>query len=189
MHPTWSVNAWKKVHIDVVTVAKSDEGYRYIIAARDDLTGWIEVKMLRNKNKEEWIGFIESHIVARYGPPEVIVSDNGEMNSAEAFEFCENYGIQLRLTSDYHPQANGIVERGHKPIVDALMKYCQDKPEDWPKYFYSALWADRVTTRRSTGYSPFFLLYGYHCPFSIERIVPTYRQTDWKNRCCNGCQE
>jgi hypothetical protein len=173
MHPTWSINAWRKVHIDVVTVAQSDDGYRYIIAARDDLTGWIEAKMLRSKNKEE---FIESHIVPRYGPPEVIVSDNGELNSEEAFKFCRNHEIQLRLRlSDYHPQANGIVERGHKPIVDALMKYSQDKPEDWQKYIYSALWADRVTTRRSTGYSPFFLLYGYHCPSPNRTYLPSDR--------------
>ena len=179
LHPTWSHYAWKKVHIDLVSVTPSHSGFKYIIAARDDLTGWIEGKALKNKTAQDWISFIEKNIIFRYGPPEVIVSDNGEMNSHIAFEFCARHGIQLKLTSDYHPQSNSLVERGHKPVVDALMKFCKKDPKKWPRFLDSVLWADRITVKRTTGYSPFFLLYGYHCPLPVERFIKSFRMIDW----------
>src|SRR5438876_5491778 len=55
--------------------------------------------------------------------------------------------------------SNGLVEHGHGPIVNSIAKYC-DQPANWPKYLPLALWVDRITIRRSTGYSAFELLYG-----------------------------
>lgn len=59
----------------------------------------------------------------------------------------------------YHPQANGLVERGHESIVNSLAKYSKE-PGYWVKHLSLALWADWISVRRSTGYSPFELVYG-----------------------------
>ncbi|OJD10440.1 hypothetical protein ACJ73_09791, partial [Blastomyces percursus] len=45
---------------------------------------------------------------------------------------------------------SGMVERGHRPISDALSKLAADG-RNWANQFHSALWADLVTIRQSTG--------------------------------------
>ena len=44
-------------------------------------------------------------------------------------DLLEDYRIQNTVISAYHPQTAGLVEHGHGPIVNSLMKYCQDAPE------------------------------------------------------------
>ncbi|KAF8307484.1 hypothetical protein DL93DRAFT_2046570, partial [Clavulina sp. PMI_390] len=49
----------------------------------------------------------------------------------------------------------------------------------WSKYFYPALWADRVTTRRSTGYSPYYLMYGRPHIFPFDAEHETWYTLEW----------
>lgn len=48
--------------------------------------------------------------------------DRRELKSKEAKEFFKKYGIDLKLITAYNPAANGKTERGHAPIVNAMVK-------------------------------------------------------------------
>ena len=61
-----------------------------------------------------------------------------------------------------------MIERGHRSFVESLYKTCAARPGDWPKYFHATLWADRITTKRTTGFLPYFLLYGVHALFPFD---------------------
>lgn len=50
-----------------------------------------------------------------------------ELNSQDAKEIFKRYGIDLKLTTAYNPAANGKVEHGHAPVVNALVKSCGGK--------------------------------------------------------------
>ena len=67
-------------------------------------------------------------------------------------------GVEQRITSAYHPQANGLVERQNRTIKNALVKVLSDHQE-WPSILEGVLFAHRVTKHNSTKYSPFFMLY------------------------------
>ena len=51
--------------------------------------------------------------------------------------------------------------------------------KEWSNWFYSALWADCVTTCRSTGFSPYYLLYGRPHLFPFNIRDPTWYTVDW----------
>src|SRR5207248_753889 len=72
-----------------------------------------------------------------------------------------------------------MIERGHKPVVDALSKLCQGDFSKWTKYLHLVLWADRVTVRRSTGFTPYSLVYGADPLLPIELSVPTWSVLPW----------
>ncbi|XP_062557559.1 uncharacterized protein K02A2.6-like [Armigeres subalbatus] len=58
---------------------------------------------------------------SRFGVPETIRSDNGpQFVSEEMRLYCNEYGITLRKTTPYWPQANGEVERANKTILKHL---------------------------------------------------------------------
>jgi hypothetical protein len=101
----------------------------------------------------------------------------------------ENYNVYQIRTSAYHPQTNGLVERGHDPIINALSKYCAGSKEDWPKYLSLALWADRVSVRESTGYSAFELLYGRDCLLPVEFTLESWNVVDWEGEVRIGFRE
>ena len=97
---------------------------------------------------------------ARYGIPEVVVSDNGPQYSCEAFkEFAADYQFCHNTSSPYYPQSNGEAERAVKTVKGLLRK--SGDP-------YKALLAYR-TTPTGTGYSPCELLMGR----LIRSTVPT----------------
>ena len=96
---------------------------------------------------------------------------------AELLEACRVKRIEI---SAYHPQSNGLVERGHDAIINSLSKYCKGQRNEWFKYLPLALWADRISVRRSTGYSAFRLLYGRECILPVEFAVSSWSMVDWQ---------
>ncbi|ODQ75353.1 hypothetical protein LIPSTDRAFT_109054 [Lipomyces starkeyi NRRL Y-11557] len=56
------------------------------------------------------------------------------------------------------------------PIVDALAK----AKGKWPDNLSFALWADQTTIRGTTGYSPYFLMYGQNGFLPIDYIFSTW---------------
>ena len=113
--------------------------------------------------------------VHRFGIPGRVVYDGGAENQKHTQEVLETFNILAVPIATYHPQSNGVIERGHQQLVDALSKL----GKKWVKNLDSVLWADRVTTRKSTGFSPFQLIYGEDCVLPIELSAETWATIDW----------
>lgn len=113
--------------------------------------------------------FIWEDIFCRYGAVGQITTDNGTEVKGAVHELMKRYGIPQIKISAYNSKANGVVERGHFIIREALLKVCGKNVKQWPTYVPHAFFADKVTVRRQTGFSPFYLLYGCHpvLPFDL----------------------
>lgn len=173
LHPTTMSALWRKVGLDVVYMPK-DEGFRYLALMRDDLTGWPEGEPMRKNDSRTMKKFVRKWFY-RFGIPGRIVYDGGSENQKETQELLDQFGVLAVPIATYHPQSNGLIERGHQQIVDALAKL----GKKWVKNLDSVLWADRVTVRKSTGYSPFQLIYGEDCVLPIELSAETWATVDW----------
>ena len=44
-------------------------------------------------------------------------------------KLLNRYRIRIKLTSTYHAQINEIIEREHRPLMNALSKLTKDKVE------------------------------------------------------------
>ena len=62
----------------------------------------------------------------------------------------------------YHPMANGQVERFNCTLLDMLGTMDKAQKTDWKKYVPALTHAYNSTRHKSTGYSPFFLMFGRH---------------------------
>ena len=103
--------------------------------------------------------------------------DRGTENLDLTKDFLERHRIRQTLISAYHPQANGLVDCGHDAIVNGLAKY--DKA-CWKECLPLALWADRISVRRSTGYSAFELVYGRECLLPVQISIASWCMVDWE---------
>ena len=110
--------------------------------------------------------FIFEEILCRWGAVEQLITDNGTPYIAALDWLADRYGIQHIRISAYNSQVNGIVERQHCTIRESVFKACDSDNSRWPTVAPFAFWADRATTCKSTGHSPFFMVHG------VEPILP-----------------
>ena len=80
------------------------------------------------------------------------------------------YGIMGIQISAYNSQANGKIERGHWDLRQILVKACDRDLSKWYWYLPFALWAERITTRKGMGCSPFFTVTGAHPVIPLDLI-------------------
>jgi len=155
------VALFSKVYLDVMKMPEA-HGKNWIVVCRCDLSGASEGRALASDNARGLASFFIEQIIFRYGTVGELVTDNGSSLEGEFSRMVTKYNIHRIKISPYNSQANGVVERGHYIIREALVKMCGNNITKWPSLLQAALYADRITTRRATGFSPYYLLHGVH---------------------------
>ena len=78
-------------------------------------------------------------------------------------ELCQREHICLDVSSVAHPQSNGQAERANQETLGGinprLMVPLQMTLGCWVEDLPSVLWSINTTPNRSTGYTPFFMVY------------------------------
>ena len=159
---------FSKVYMDTMHLTPSS-GYKYIVQARCSLTHWPEWEMLRSETAKSLANFILHNLIYRWGTLLEIVTDNGAPFVKAMGVLEKQYHIKHIRISGYNSRANGIVERSHFDVRQALFKACDGDQSKWSSAAYSVFWAERVTIRRRMGCSPYFAVTGTHplLPFDI----------------------
>ena len=135
--------------------------------------------MLTTKTSEKVADFIWQDIICCFGCVPWITTDNGTEFQGAVSVLAKQYRVHIVRISPYNPVANGMIERGHRTWINSIWKLCGSKKEKWSNWFYSALWADHIMTCRSTGFSPYYLLYGRPHLFPFNIRDPTWYTIDW----------
>ncbi|RWR98662.1 integrase core domain protein-like protein, partial [Dinothrombium tinctorium] len=68
--------------------------------------------------------------------------------------------VPHRISSIYHPEANGQAERTIRTIKEILTAIVNQKKQKWEKYLPYATFANNTAQQEATGFSPFQLVYG-----------------------------
>ena len=90
-------------------------------------------------------------------------------------DLCNKYHITLGQSAAYYPQGNGLVESSNKSLVNIIMKLLEENKKTWNKRLVNALWADRLTTKKSIGTSSYQLVYGMDVVFPSSLGVPVMK--------------
>ena len=137
-------------------------GNRWIITAIDYATGWVVAQAVPEATEEALGQFMHDQIFINYGAPREIVTDNGRNLLAGAVRYyIQLLGARHRTTTPYHPRTNGKVENFNGLLGRMLTKYLMNKPTKlWDLYLAQAVFAARVHEHSTTGFSPFYLVYG-----------------------------
>jgi transposase InsO family protein len=102
-----------------------------------------------------------------------IITDNvASFKSEPLIKFCEKFRISLIHSTPYYPQGNGLAESSNKILIKIIKRLLEDNKKAWDSKLKFSLWADRVTTKRSLGISPFQLVYGTEAIFPSQLALP-----------------
>jgi hypothetical protein len=163
--------------LDMVGPQKiAHSGYMHLLVAVDKFTKWVEAKPIRKLDGKTALKFVKD-IVVKFGIPHSIITNNGSnLSQGDVEGYCHHNGICLDLASVAHPQSNSQVKRtnrlvlfGIKPRLEAPLHRAAGS---WAKELPSLLWSLGTMPNRSTGITPFFLVYG------AEAFLPSDVQYD-----------
>jgi hypothetical protein len=157
-----------KMYMDTMHLPRS-AGYAYIVQGRCSLTNYPEFRMLRKETAQTLGDWIFQDVLCRWGTLVEIVSDNGKPFVAALGYLEKKYHIKHIRISGYNSRANGIVERSHFDVRQALFKAADGDQRRWAQVAHSVFWSERVTPRKRMGYSPYYAATGTHpiLPFDI----------------------
>jgi transposase InsO family protein len=99
----------------------------------------------------EVLGFVQEHIIYRFGVPQTITTDQGPSFMSHQFrEFAKSMKIKLLNSSVYYVQDNGQAEASNKVLIKIIKKRIKDNPRRWHKKLSEALWAHRTSRHEAT---------------------------------------
>ncbi len=109
----------------------------------DPVTGWFKIKAVKKPDAATVMDTFYEAWLCRYPRPKQIRFDNGSEFKQVFSETCKNYGIKEKPSALHNPQSNGIIERIHQVIGNALRPYKlesikrDDNNDPWSAYLAS----------------------------------------------------
>ena len=111
------------------------------------------------------------NVVAHYGPPKQVISDRDKVWSGEFWKHVTSFfGTQRLLATAYHPQTDGQTEILNQVLEIALRAYADEDLKDWASKLTKFSLSYNTAIHSATGYSPAFLLRGFH-PYTPGNLM------------------
>jgi DNA polymerase IIIc chi subunit len=155
---------------------RSRDIMEYLVVVIDYSTKWVEAEPLAKITAKNVLRFFKRNILARFGVPALVISDNGTQFTDQHFQdYLRNIGIKQSFISIEHPQANDLVEAANRVILRGIRSGLDTANTQWAEELHAVLWAYRTTPHSTTGKSPFRLTYGTEAVLPIELTELTWR--------------
>src|SRR6266540_691656 len=147
--------------VDIVrSLPITREGNRYIVVAMDYFSRWPEARPFKTANADMVAMFLYEEIICRFEAPRILQSDRGTHFVNELIQrLTKRFKIKYSLSSPYHPQSNGLVERFNKTLCEGIAKLAEEV-DQWDKFIQLILFAYRTKELRILKQSPYMLVYG-----------------------------
>ena len=158
---------WQEVSIDFITdLPSAVESEDSIMKVVDRATKMVHLIPCRKTTTAgEPARLYWQHVVRLHGFPWAIHTDRGAQFIGRWWrEIWTLLGTKLKFGTAYHPQSQGHVERMNAVVSQTLRCLMIDVTDlnRWKDFLPTVEMVINSLPNRSTGYSPFFLMYGYH---------------------------
>ena len=148
------------VHVDLVgPLPVSAEGHTHLMTVVDRCSRWPEVIPMRSTTAEACADAFALNWAARYGVPHTVTTDRGAQFTSAVWKcLCRTLGTQHILTTAYHPQSNGMVERFHRQLKQSLK--ARESGKSWLEHLPWALLGLRAAPKEDAAVSSAEVVFG-----------------------------
>jgi transposase InsO family protein len=163
--------------MDLVGMHRSDEGYTWILTFTEYCTRYVCAFPLKEADAQSTARIFLYRLCFVHGFPEIVLSDKGQNLVGKVMtETCKLLKVNRVFTSPYHPASDGLIERFHGTLKDNLSMYLNERLSDWEVYLPAVCFAYNSTVALdSTGFSPFYLMYGREPLSPLDSVLPEYK--------------
>jgi Integrase core domain len=147
------------IHVNLVGPLPPSQGYKYIFTIVDRTSRWVEAVPLAVTTAAACADALFQYWIMHYGVPAAITSDRGPQFTWGVWAaVCQLLKIDHLTTTAFHPQANSMVERWHRRLIDALR--AQAASADWALHLPWVLLVLRAAPHDDSGLSPAEAMFG-----------------------------
>ena len=175
------------INADLVSMPLSN-GFNHLLTIVDRHSRWPVAIPIKDIAAETVVDAFAQGWVAHYGVPEKITTDRGSQFSSVIWrQLSQVWGIKHIMTTAYHPEANGMVERLHRRLKESLMALVNAERNRWFWKLPMTLLALRTTVKADLNASPSDLVYGESvavpgqilpsAPLTDEQLLQQQRRT------------
>ncbi|KAL7284480.1 hypothetical protein ACG7TL_001771 [Trametes sanguinea] len=157
---------WQYIAMDFVgplpESSNRNGSFDMICVIIDQLTSMVHlVPTKQTYGAREMAELVFDHVYKLHGLPEQIISDRDTLFTSTFWcKLHDLLGTELRLSSAYHPQTDGVTERANRTMTQMLRQCVQPDQKDWVIKLPAVELAMNMARSESTGFSPFYLNYG-----------------------------
>ena len=168
-------NPMQLVAVDILgPLPESEARNSYILVAADYFRRWVEAYPIPNQEATTVARKLTDELFFHFSPPEQLHSDQGrQFESTVTAEMCKLLGIAKTRTTPYHPQCDGLVEHFNRTLLAMLATAVQERLFKWEEYLRRLCMAYNTSIHPTTGYTPFYLMFGRQARMPIDIMYGT----------------
>ena len=167
------------VCIDYLSLERSKGVYENILVITDYYTRYAQAIPTRNQTAQTTAKALFENFFLHYGFLARIHSDQGANFESKLIQcLCSLTGMRKTRTTPYHPMGNGMAERFNKTLLNMLGTLKESQKSDWKSHVPTMTHAYKAASHDSTGFSPFFLMFGRHPPLAVDAFLGLPQDTE-----------
>jgi transposase InsO family protein len=179
LEPIITTQPLELVCVDFLTLEESVGGYSNILVITDHFTKYSQAYPTRNQSAVTTAKLLYDNFIVHYGLPQTIHSDQGRnFESKIIAALCKILNIQKSRTTPYHPMGNGCVERMNRTLLSMMRTLTEEKKRNWKDSLPSLIYAYNCTKHDTTGFSPYFLMFGRHPRLPVDILLGLPDESD-----------
>ena len=172
---------WNHVAIDFITGMPAYDGKDTILTVVDKATKMCHfVPCAETVSAKDVARLYWTHVGKLHGIPQAIISDRDPRFTGKFWrELWRLLGTDLRMGSGYHPESSGQVEKFNQLLEQTIRCTIHQVAEAhrWLELLPVIEFAVNSTPNRTTGYTGFYLNYGFH-PLHPLQLLDSPNQTN-----------
>ncbi len=174
LNPISSTEPLEIVCMDYMSLESSKGGYNSVLLITDHFTKFSVAVPTRNQTAATTAKALLNYWIYPYGIPRRLHSDQGANFASKLIkQLCDEHGIQKSRTTPYHPEGDGATERMNRTLLNMLRTLDDVQKQDWKSHLNKVLHAYNTTPHSSTGFSPYFLMFGRKPILPIDALLGT----------------
>ena len=157
-----SEKLWIYLMVDFITKLPVVAGKDAILVVCDRLSKMTHfVATIERTLAEELARLFKDNVWKLHGLPESVVLDRGPQFAAELTkELNKMLGIEMRLSTAFHPQTDGQMEQINQELEQYLRFFVNHRQKDWPEWLALAEFVVNNKAHTATKVLPFIANYG-----------------------------
>src|SRR6202453_1886704 len=170
---------WKLISSDMIVSLSESQGCNAILVVADRFTKEAHFIPCTNETSTLCLATLfRDNVWKLHGLPDDIVSDCGpNFTSALMKELNKLLGIKTKLSTAYHPQTDGQMERINQDLELFLRIFINHRQSDWFNWISIAEFSYNNKVHSSTKFSPFYLNSGFNPQMGVEPIRDIKHET------------